>query len=282
MIQSGAVEYRPGRLVLRYREANEGVEVVSKNLETGLEETVWARKLALGAGAFNTARIVLASNQDYETRLPILDNPMAFVPFFRLGRIGAPEDRSGTSLAQLNLILEDKDWGEPLQGSFYGASGPLRSDVLFSLPFPVRAAMTWTKYLVPATGSAILFYPAVESAGNYLRLRPSGELEVKFDPLPPQPAETRLLRLLRTLGCVCSRGLIQRPPMGAGLHYAGALPMRTNPTRYQTDSDGRLAETRNVYVVDGACISRLPAKNLTFTIMANALRIGRKLAAEVA
>jgi choline dehydrogenase-like flavoprotein len=70
--------------------------------------------------------------------------------------------------------------------------------------------------------------------------------------------------------------------MGAGLHYAGALPMRTNPTRYQTDSDGRLAETRNVYVVDGACISRLPAKNLTFTIMANALRIGRKLAAEVA
>lgn len=252
------------------------------NLETGLEEIAWGRKLALGAGAFNTGRIVLASNHDYETRLPILDNPMAFVPFFQLRRIGAREEETGTSLAQLNLILRDEASGELLQGSFYGASGPLRSDVLFSLPLPVRAAMTWTKFLTPATGSAILFYPGVESAGNYFRLRPSGELEVNFEPLPPQAGEAQLIRLLRTLGCVCSANLIQRPPMGAALHYAGALPMAVNPARYQTGPDGRLAGTHNVHIVDGACISRLPAKNLTFTIMANALRIGRIMAAELA
>jgi choline dehydrogenase-like flavoprotein len=55
-----------------------------------------------------------------------------------------------------------------------------------------------------------------------------------------------------------------------------------NPARYQTGPDGRLAGTHNVHIVDGACISRLPAKNLTFTIMANALRIGRIMAAELA
>ena len=90
-----------------------------------------------------------------------------------------------------------------------------------------------------------------------------------------------MVRFLNNLGYICNAGLIQRPLMGAGLHYAGTLPMRVNPARYQTDSQGRLFETNNVYIVDGACISRLPAKNLTFTIMANALRIGRHLAAEL-
>ncbi len=56
--------------------------------------------------------------------------------------------------------------------------------------------------------------------------------------------------------------------------------MRETPARYQTDSSGLLFGTRRVYIVDGACFSRLPAKNLTFTIMANALRIGRARAAE--
>ena len=53
------------------------------------------------------------------------------------------------------------------------------------------------------------------------------------------------------------------------------------------DSDTRLiatdllAGTKAVYIGDSAAFPRLPAKNLTFTIMANALRIGRLLRAEL-
>jgi choline dehydrogenase-like flavoprotein len=36
-----------------------------------------------------------------------------------------------------------------------------------------------------------------------------------------------------------------------------------------------------VYVVDGAAFPGLPAKSLTFTIMANALRIARRVAGDV-
>ena len=59
--------------------------------------------------------------------------------------------------------------------------------------------------------------------------------------------------------------------------------MREHPQgRYETDRNGRLAGTRAVYIGDSATFPRLPAKNLTFTIMANALRIGRALRAEIA
>ena len=282
MVRAGAVDYRAGMLALHYRETESCVEVTCRNLSTGSEEVFRGRRLALGAGAFNTARIVLASNRDYETRLPILDNPMACVPFFELSRIGAAAPERDTSLAQLNLVMEDGEWDEPLQGSLYGASGPLRSDALFSLPFSIRANMAWTRHLAPAMGMAILFYPGVESPRNSLRLRSTGELEVQFDPVPPQSAERRLLKLFRSLRYVTAAALIQRPAMGAGLHFAGPLPMRVSPTRYETDRNGRLFDTRSVYIVDGACFTRLPAKNLTFTIMANALRIGRHIAAELA
>lgn len=280
MIRDRAITYLPGRLVTRYREADECIEVYSRNLETGAEERHGARQLLLGAGALNTARIVLESNRDYETRLPALDNPMACIPFFQLSRVGERLPTKDTSLAQLNLVAEDDEWGEPLQASLYGTTGPLRSDVVFSLPLSIRANLAWTKYLAPAMGLAMLFYPGRAGASSYVRLRPTGELEVEFAPEPPHVIERRLIRLLRKMGYVTHSVLIQRPGSGSGLHFAGTLPMRETPTRYQTDSAGLLWGTKGVYIVDGACFSRLPAKNLTFTIMANALRIGRARGAE--
>jgi len=280
MIRAEEVDYRSGKFVTHYRETEDAVEVYSRDLSTGAEEVHRARILLLGAGALNTARIVLESNRDYETRLPALDNAMACIPFFQVSRIGAAFATQDTSLAQLNLVAADDEFGEPLQGSLYGTTGPLRSDVLFSLPLSFRANLTWTKYLAPAMGLLMLFYPGHAGASSYVRLRSSGELEAEFASEPPHAVEGRLIRLLRKMGYVTHAALIQRPGGGAGLHYAGTLPMREKPARYETDSSGLLAGTRRVYIVDGACFTRLPAKNLTFTIMANALRIGRARAAE--
>lgn len=280
MIHAGEIDYRAGHLVTHYRETNDGVEVHARNLTSGGEEIHRAHDLLLGAGALNTARIILESNHDYETRLPVLDNPMACIPFFQLSRVGSALATEDTSLAQLNLIVEDDEWSAPLQASLYGTTGPLRSDIVFGLPLSFRANLAWTKYLAPAMGLLMLFYPGRASASSYVRLRSSGEIEAEFAPEPPHAIERRLIRLLRKMGYVTHSALIQRPGSGAGLHYAGTLPMRDTPARYQTDSSGLLFGTRRVYIVDGACFSRLPAKNLTFTIMANALRIGRARVAE--
>jgi choline dehydrogenase-like flavoprotein len=282
MIRAGAIDYRGGRLVVSYREREDSVDVLTRQVETGSEETWRGRRLCLGAGALNTARIVLQSNADYQTRLPVLDNAMACIPFLRLRKIGAALALDDTSLVQLNLIVEDAAWGEPLQASLYGTMGPLRSDMLFSLPLSLGANMALTKYLAPAMGLLMLFYPGRKDPGSYVRLRPTGELEIAFAPEPRHDVERRLVGALRKLGYLSHPALVQRLGMGAGLHYAGTLPMRAAPGRYETDADGRLHGTARVHVVDGACFSRLPAKNLTFTIMANSLRIGRRIAEQLA
>src|SRR5579863_8921049 len=57
---SGAIAYLDGRLVLRYEEQSDRVLIYARNMNDGKEEMHCARKLCLGAGAINTARIVLA------------------------------------------------------------------------------------------------------------------------------------------------------------------------------------------------------------------------------
>jgi choline dehydrogenase-like flavoprotein len=234
-----------------------------------------ARSLFLAAGTLSTTKIVLTSNDDVESRLPILDNPMSCLPLFRPSRIGAALETNASSLAQVNLILEDAKTGEVLQASIYGTTGPLHSDTLFRLPLNVSAGLAWTKYLAPAAAVVMLFYPGKRHPTNYIRLTPDRKLEINYARIRTAVAEKKLLKAFRGIGYYGAMALCQYPPMGSSLHYAATLPMKETPGRYETDRLGRLFGTKRIFVCDGSCFSALPAKNLTFTIMANAMRIAR-------
>ncbi|MGH7287169.1 MAG: GMC oxidoreductase, partial [Myxococcota bacterium] len=87
----------------------------------------------------------------------------------------------------------------------------------------------------------------------------------------------RLRALRRPLGLWPVPGLAKATPFGFHGHLAGTLPMRASPGPLETDAKGRLSGTRRVFVADSAVFPTLPAQNLTFTAMANALRIGAAL-----
>lgn len=273
----GLVTYKPGYLALRYSEADGHVCVTARNLETGELDTFRGKALLLAAGTLNTTRLALQSNDDYETRLPILDNPMSCIPLFRWDKIGSALEVNDSSLAQLNLVYEGPPSYETLQATLYGTTGPLRSDVIFNLPLTLSANLTWTKYLAPAMGLMMLFYPGKRDPSNYVKLNRAGQMEIHYEAEPLGQVEERIIRTLRRIGYHGFSALCQYPKMGSSLHYAGTLPMSPRPAPYETDSEGRLSGYQRVYVVDGACFSALPAKNLTFTIMANAMRIGAGL-----
>jgi choline dehydrogenase-like flavoprotein len=280
LIDGNRISYEPEHLAVSYVETEQGIEVITTNRATGAAETFQGRTLILAAGALNSAKLVLESNKEYEARLPVLDNPMCCLPLFRLRLAGRKLDTRDSSIGQLNVIQEYGD--AVLQGSIYGSAGPLRSDILFDLPLSITANVSILRRLAAATGLLMMFYPADPHPANYLRLAADGTLEIEYgEPAAGGPArgvaEKDLIRALRGIGFQTAGALCQYPPMGSGMHYAGTLPMRESPGRYQLYPDGRLEGTRNVYVADGACFPRLPAKNLTFTIMANAMRIASNI-----
>lgn len=277
LVARNQVTLRTGYLVHRYEEYEGGVEVTARNLSTGTYEKFSAKNLILAAGTLGTSKIVLEANRDYDSRLPILDNPMACIPLFRLSRIGAALEIHDSALGQLNLIYQDANSPDLLQGTIYGTTGPLRSDVIFQFPLSIWANLTWARYLSPAMALLMLFYPGPGNKSNYVRLKPDGTLEINYEWKSNRSAEHRLIRAFRRIGYLSAAALCQYPAMGSSLHYAGTLPMKADAGRYQTGADGRLYGTKAVYIADGACFSELPAKNLTFTIMANALRIARNV-----
>lgn len=281
LIRAGQVTYRPGYLALSFREQGSHVEVAATNLKTNETERFCARKVFLAAGALNTARIVLRSSEDFQTRLPILDNPMSCILLFDLAGLGKAPDLGEGSLAQLNLIYDDPPTGRRFQGSLYGTNGPLRSDTLFQSPLAASSHLACARVLSQAMALLMLFYPDRPSESRRLSLQPSGALEVAYEPEPRGEVEARLIAALRGARLFGSRGWCQYPPPGTSLHFAGSLPMKAKPGRYETDANGRLFGTNRVYISDAACFPTLPSKNHTLTIMANAMRIATRANADL-
>jgi choline dehydrogenase-like flavoprotein len=276
LLSGGTVEYLSDRLALSYKESSDGVELTTRNTRSGVSERYTATSLFLAAGTLGTSKLVLESAADHSTRLPILDNPITGIPLLRPRLIGTALDASESSLGQLCVLHDPAGIEGPIQGTFYGGGGPLRSDVIFDLPLPASAAAMLVKQLASAMGLLMMFSPGVRRAENYLRLKSGGALEIHCRQQPRNWSARPLIQAFRSIGFQTLQKLWVEVKMGQGLHYAGSLPMHRRPGPYQTSADGLLHGCQRVYVTDGACFSALPAKNLTFTIMANALRIARK------
>jgi hypothetical protein len=82
----------------------------------------------------------------------------------------------------------------------------------------------------------------------------------------------------RELGASPALPLAQLHEPGSSNHLGACLPMRDKPQPGETDRLGRPHGMRRAHVVDGACFSDLPSEHLTYTIMANSMRIAAQAA----
>lgn len=278
LIARGTVEYVRGILVERFEQNDSGVMVFARDVASGEQCIFSAEQLVLAAGTINTSRIVLASREDYSSTLPILDNPISFIPFVDLPRLGVPLPPAQFLGAELTLVLSKQPGTLPIQGSIYNLMGPLRTDMAKEFPLCFSGNLAAGRYLTPATMMLQLFYPERPSRENYLQLLPSGGVKLAHNSAPDRGAEQTLVKMLRRAGYAASTMLCKRPPAGSSIHYAGTIPARTAPEGpYETGPDCRLTWARQVVIADACTFPILPAKNHTLMLMANAYRLGTTL-----
>jgi choline dehydrogenase-like flavoprotein len=148
------------------------------------------------------------------------------------------------------------------------------------LPMDSRASAKLFFAIRPAIGAATLFFPDRITTGNHqvlveqggtpekvlLRYRDSEDKE-RFI----RHSVARMRAALHRLGCV-TRGVVRSEP-GAGIHYAGTVPMGTGPKR--CDATGRSNLFSNLYIADGAAFPSLPSKPITMSLAAHATRVAR-------
>ena len=136
--------------------------------------------------------------------------------------------------------------------------------------------MTACRYLVPGLLMVQMFYPDEQNSLSWLKRNQDGTLDIHRGGRLVRDREGDICKALRKMGYIAFGALCVRPGAGSSIHYAGTLPMHTCPSHhYMTTPQGRLANSQRIYIADAATFPSLPAKNHTFTLMANALRIAK-------
>jgi choline dehydrogenase-like flavoprotein len=279
--------YSTGWLVTRIAAAGSAFVLEATGLEDGAQRQFFGDRVIVAAGTLGSTRLALDFLGAYDVDVPLMTTPvMAFALLLRENLMAKPVE-GGFSLGQLaytlNLVGID---GAPLVfGSVFPTTGMLPTELYGRLPLLRPFARSFAAWLWPRLLVSACFFPGTYSS-NTMRLRSNGEFFIRGGYANSlRAAMKQATRQLRTefaqLGATLLPGTTKMSRPGEEMHYAGTLPMRERPGLYETDREGRIGGVDGIHIVDGTVLTALPAKSHTLTIMANADRIARLIAAKL-
>jgi len=272
--------YKSGTPVRRLRSLEGEQQIV----EVSGSDSIKSKHLLLAAGTINSTALVLEYAGMYGAKLRVLSNPVAGMAFVVPHLVGNNFQPNSFSLGQLSYRLglpRDKEYAT---GVIYGAD-TLPLDVFARrMPFSRPVAMRISATLAPALMPATAYLPGRYSA-NSLSLQKRGQVsEVIVDGYVTDEAKQlldgagkKLGKVLRRYGAYLVPGSLTISPPGSDAHVVGTIPMG-GQGELSCSSSCELNIAPGVYVIDGSWLPDLPAKHCTFTIMANAYRVGSLLA----
>lgn len=265
-------------LVEALRRDGETWSVVAQDRRHGGERTFKASCVVLAAGALATTRLALAATGRVGVERPLVSAPCFAFAAVMPSRLGRGLDGHGFGMAQLAFDLRRPGGpGEAVFGSLYEADGFAVADLAAGLPLTRRGAASLFGLLMPALLIGLGYVPGRWSR-NRVRLAADGALDVEGGVAEGHGRELKAVgaalgRHFRRLGAWMLPGSLQPFSPGTEVHYAGSLAMGD-----MTDRHGQMAGAAGLFIVDGAALPGVSAKHHTFTMMANADRIGRRLA----
>ncbi len=249
-------------------------------------EEVTVDTLVLAAGTLSSSRIVLKSvfrATGERIRLHgLMDNRQVLVPFVNLRMIGKPVSTDNYQYHLLGMGIEGDAPGDYVHAQITTLKTALLHPVIQKLPFDLRTATLVTRSLRTALGVVNVNFRDTRRDENFVALGnesgDSSSMEIHYSPSGDEPARLhegmrKVRQALRVLGCVVPPRMAHVRPMGASVHYAGTLPMSRERAPWTTTEFCQSRDFENLYLVDGSTYPFLPAKNLTFTLMANAVRV---------
>jgi hypothetical protein len=272
--------YIAHNLVLRFSEKEEYVEVECLNTSTNEKQIHHCRKLILASGTLGTARIVLRSLARESQQLPLLCNPYIYVPSLQISMLGKEMDRLRTGFAQLIMVYDPNKKNEDVSvASIYTYRSLLLFRIMKEIPLSFSDSRIIMQYLLPAITIFGIHHPEEYSPTKTLwmerdtRSVTGDVMKVEYllsdeENIKINSRNKKFVRIMCKLGCIALSKI--NPGAGASIHYAGTLPFSEKNIAFTLTASGRLHQTKNIFIADGSGFKYLPAKGLTFSLMANA------------
>lgn len=262
------------------RETRAGVDVIATNAATGARETIPGRQAFLAAGLMGTLRILWNSNPQIARTLQARDSTTFLVPgLLQAGQWSGTAAHHG--LSHLSVDLSGGPFSsKPAHAQIY-FNNPAIADGLKAKLGPLNNAAT--RKLIELANRFVIAGQGYLHSDFCHRLNlacdDAGVIHASVVTNPKnegyaRAAVSQLARTMRKLGAYFVTPAASITAYG-GSKTAGALPHARVVEPASTDMLGRPYGARNLFVVDATVIPSIPARNLTLTMMANALRIGQ-------
>jgi choline dehydrogenase-like flavoprotein len=277
--------YRPGQLVERIISERDVLTIQGRENAADSAITVQsnfqikAKKAILAAGTLASTRLALQT-LNFRQPVSIQSSPAAAFMLWLPPAFGTAR-KSDFGLGQVSFTanLTGQVTGF---GSLFNTTGIPISEFAKFMPLTRPNGI---KVLRSLLSSCIVgnFYLPSRFTSSTMKINQEGEAEIRGKYQPEvyslmRDAKKKLTSAFASLGALMLPGSFKVANVGADIHFGGTLPMAIRPSFGQTDKYGQLAGIENLYIADGACLSSLPEKSHTLTIMANADRIGKFLA----
>lgn len=284
LIQSGSVCYFQDHLVERFEQVGEEVIVTGLDLAKNQPFSHRAARVFVGAGVLPTAKIVLSSLQLFNTPIRLLDSQYFIYPLLRFGRTDAVESEEMHTSSQVFLEIDDPAVSKHLVHlQIYGYSSFLHHELNRTfLGWPLRFSSFRRQFL----GRLLIaqgFIHSKESGSVELTLKRAADGKAYLDARIQKSRRAfatalrvgwKLVKQALNLRAIPLLPGLQFPNPGSGYHSGGTFPMRAQPQALETDILGRLPGMDRVHLVDSSVLTSIPGTSITFSVMANAHRIG--------
>lgn len=281
------LQYRSGITVQRVSE--KGSQVLIEAVDSsGKMLELKADRVFLGAGLLNTTTILLRSLQKYNTPVQIQDSQYFLLPLLRFTGTGNVTQEPLHTLSQLffeifdeaispyTIHLQTYTYNDLYREPVMAKLGPLKS--VFPMESFLGRLLLFQGYLHSShSGSISATLLHNNGSGDVLKLQSSPNPETKQRVIK---INGKLLKLARETGLLPLRPMLQMGKAGRGFHSGGSFPMSHHPTENGTDTLGRPPGFDRVHAIDSTVLPTIPATTITFTVMANAYRIGKAVGSE--
>jgi hypothetical protein len=273
LVREKKVAYHKSVMVRKWTRQEDLIVVHARNIQDNTDIFYKCKKLILAAGTINSTKIVLISKKAFKKSLPLKDNSLVQFPLIFPTNIGSRLEKDALSLANLNVVFDMQEFNIRLQGSIIELSSPARALFYEKLPLSAKDNLTFIRLFLPALAVLFLYMPSRAENEGYIKLGLDNALEISN---PHGRVDKRILKKITRAFCkmgAWTHPLLVEPPEHA-IHYGGTLPMVLYPdSDYHCNTFGEIYGEPGIHVVDGSLLSYIPSKNLSFTLMANAMRI---------
>ena len=269
-------------------DASGSVRSVMAHAKNGQPQEFATNTLVLAAGTLCSSRIFLESIFRETGKVPelhgVMDNRQVLMPFANLRMLGRRWSADTYQYHQLAMAVRMKDSGESIHGLITTLKTALIHPLVQTLPFDLGTAVSVFRGVHGALGMVNINFPDHRREENYITLDTASKPHSLVIHYQPANGESQRLtetigkfrRILRKLGCFAPRATVHVRPMGASVHYVGVLPMTRESAPWTCTTHGASRDVKGLHFVDGTTFPSLPAKNVTFTLMANATRIAEE------